>query len=213
MSTPIATLVAALEDFLRYVAPGFVAIASLMIGSPGFNNAYGALLVSQPEFLFLSGFILGVVLNSAHVAVLEDLFCFPVVWCYRRMRKAKLPAGLERRSTWDLMRELEIRRELRRTSNDERTVQFQRRHDRLGATLTFLYCASYPGLFVGLAFKAGLLSSIDKRPVEAGRLLFGFAVICGFRYTSQDIWAASRFAETERMDEDLPRASNASPSD
>ena len=90
---------------------------------------------------------------------------------------------------------LEAQREFRRTSKDERAKGFQCRHDRFGASLTFLYCASYPGL--AIALYQGLMSlHVTRVSLFTGLLLLFFAIACDVGYTRRDIWAAIRFYQS-----------------
>jgi hypothetical protein len=191
-----SNFVAAIEDLLRYVAPGFVAVALFLVTFPSFTLPGNLTIIGAPYLVFGSGILAGVILNSCHVAILEDVFCWLVVWSYNTFAPTftkKIPTS----STSLMMQVLERRREFRRSSSNERARQFQRRHDRFGASLTFLYCASYPGLIIVF------YQALTSRPVSRMALITGlsflfFAVACDATYTRRDIWAATE----KRLKED-----------
>ena len=185
---------AALEDLLRYVAPGFVGVALLLISFPTDNLPANLTAVGSSSLMLAGSVLIGVILNSCHVALLEDLFCWPVVFAYRHGAR-KFTEKVRKSSTCQMLRELEAQREFRRTSIDERAKHFQCRHDRFGASLTFLYCASYPGL--AIAFYQCLMSLyVNRVALFTGLLLLFFAVACDVNYTRRDIWAAKRFHQS-----------------
>ena len=187
-----ANFLAAIEDLLRYVAPGFVGVAVLLLSFPALALPTNIASVGTPYLISVGGVLLGVILNSCHVAVLEDAFCLLVLLVYRLFSSQHRNSD---KSVFQMLQRLEAQREFRRTSQNPRAEQFQRRHDRFGASLTFLYCACYPGLAV--TFYEWFFS----RPVNRVALLTGvfcllFALACDVTYTRRDIWAAAEFPES-----------------
>jgi hypothetical protein len=184
------TFLAAIEDLLRYVAPGFVGAAVFLLSFPGFTFPSNIALVGAPYLLSVSGILLGVILNGCHVAVLEDAFCLLVLFFYWLRKKHRNSY----KSPLEMLQRLEAQRGFRRTSSKQRAKEFQRRHDRLGASLTFLYCASYPGLVVTF-YQWFWSPSVSHVALLTGIIFLLFALVCDATYTRRDIWAAGEFSE------------------
>jgi hypothetical protein len=179
--------VSALEDLLRYVAPGFVGVALVLLTLPA-KNLPSYLLGVNPGYLLVgSGILAGVILNSCHVAILEDLLCLLVLRTCRRFLP-DFPNEVWGKSSRKALLLLEERREFRRSSS-EKAKQFQIRHDRFGATLTFLYCASYPGLGITI-YQASRLH-LSWFALLTGLFFLVFGIACDINYTRRDIWAAT----------------------
>jgi hypothetical protein len=177
-------LLGSLEEFLRYIAPGFVGIAAILLATPALREeAIVRDLGAQLAFVG-AGVLLGITINAAHVALFEDLFCLPVATVF-------LFGVNEKLSGWPFkfMRTLELQRELRRGSVRQEVSLLQKRNDRLGATLTFLFCSSYPLLVVGHFIKGNHSADI----FSAGIAFFVLAVLCDVRYVWKDRWAATEF--------------------
>jgi hypothetical protein len=185
--------VSALEDLLRYVAPGFVGVALILVTLPAINLPPYLLSVGPGYVLVASGVLIGVILNSCHVAILEDLLCLLVLHTCRRFLP-QFPENLQGKSSRQTLLRLEEHREFRR-SFSEKTKQFQNRHDRFGATLTFLYCTSYSGLAIAIyqAFRLHLASLA----LLTGLFFLIFGIACDITYTRHDIWAATYFKEPD----------------
>jgi hypothetical protein len=189
----ISKTVAGIEQFLRYVAPGFVAIAFCLWAYPAGSEVGGLSLLSGSGETLLVGIVLGVLLNSLHVAVFEDLFCLLVYSAHRfRPLNARLPESLRSKGVRDIWRELEDRRLARRFANDGRESRFQKSHDGLGATLTFLYCSSYPALAI-CAYQLVTCTTLNCAVLGAGLGLLVAGFICDVRYTELDAYGFEKY--------------------
>jgi hypothetical protein len=197
--------VSALEDLLRYVAPGFVGVAMILVAYPAASLPPYLLSVGPPYVLVVGGVLAGVILNSCHVAILEDLLCFLVLCAYRPF-SGKLTNKVEKLSSWQMLRRLEARREFRRTSSKKEAEDFQHRHDRFGATLTFLYCASYPGLAIAL-YQCVMHQQLSRSALLSGLFFLFFGIACDFSYTRHDMWAATHFDESTSRKDPVPQQS------
>ena len=180
MADTVSTLFKSIEEILRYVAPGFVAVGFLLIAFPDYQHYFPTITVGHEYVLLIMALLFGVVLNSCHSALFEDWWCWVVVACQCRTLKAH-----------QKMRTLEEKREVRRTKTPE-LAAFQARHDRHGATLTFLFCASYPAFVIaGYQLWKGL--DVQWPILVAGILFFVCGVASDWKYTRTDLWAANDF--------------------
>src|SRR5262245_51134856 len=80
MPDAVSSVVGSIEDIFRYVAPGFVAVGVVAIAFPDFGlPAVG--LEDRLSVLLGMGLLAGVILNTCHTALLEDVSCwFLVAW-------------------------------------------------------------------------------------------------------------------------------------
>ncbi len=193
MSDTISSILDAIDTFLRYVAPGFIALALWLLAYPSLSDDPADLIRAHPEVALVGGLILGVTLNSIHVALIEDLFTMLVYLAYHiPFLRNRLPVSMQKLSTVQKFRAIEAQRIKRRISSDGPAKRFQDENDAYAATLTFLYCSSYSGLGIAVYqyFSNQCLFSLV---LWSGVLFLLFALACDFRYAGLDVWAAREF--------------------
>jgi hypothetical protein len=192
----LTKIISSIEDVLRYVAPGFVGMALVVAAFGGSRSDIESLVSDRWTVLVVGAVLTGVILNSCHVAILEDLFCGVIIkafWCVRTL-KNKPVEGVDLLS-------MEWERELRRTSKERLPRHFQKRHDGLGATLTFLYCSSYPGLAIGICLMRRQDTCFEPFLVIGGGFLL-FAIVCDVTYTLRDLRATEKMAASPKASEE-----------
>src|SRR6185295_3840166 len=105
-----------------------------------------------------------------------------------------LPNDMQEHSSMRQLLMLEVLREERRSSPSAPMRQFQVGHARLGATLTFLYCASYPCILMPL-FRTQASVGARLATFAVGALLLLLGVCCDCRYTWRDVLAVRQFGQ------------------
>lgn len=204
MSDTIASIVEGIQQILRYVAPGFVSLGLVILQFPELMNKADSIFRAEPGTAVLAGLTMGVVLNSVHTALLENWLCILVCWIFKYKYVNDVPQSLKNQSARKMMMDLEKQRMLRRNSEIVPVQGVQRDHDALGATLTFLYCASYPGFLIPLIpLYQGWTGSITGASIHwivpvIGALFLVAAFLCDFRYTRQDTWVARNFPQKHK---------------
>ena len=144
----------------------------------------------------LAGILLGVTLNSIHVAFLEDAFALFIQQLWRLpVLKARLPESMKSLGPIERFRAIEAQRLKRRCIDDGPAKRFQDFNDGFAATLTFLYCSSYSGLLIA-GYQYGSGREVSGLAVSSGIAFLVSALACDFRYTGLDIWGASSYSQT-----------------
>jgi hypothetical protein len=201
MSDTISNIVQGVEQILRYVAPGFVALGLFILQFPWLVDKPDAIFRVEPGIALLAGLTMGVVLNSMHVALFENLLCSLICRIFRYRYVSEVPESLKDHSNRKMVLDLEKQRMLRRASEIPSVQSFQKDHDALGATLTFLYCASYPALLVFFIIvyqwwtDCVTEDSHQWLVFAIGALFAAAAFLCDLRYTRQDAWAVRNFPQ------------------
>ncbi len=191
MVDAISNLIRGLEQFLRYIAPGYVALAAVLYAIPNRVPAVDQILGSYLGVAVLAGILLGVVINSIHVALIEDILCLIVHGLHRFPGlRSRLPADLSRvtiRKRFLVLEDARLRRRIQAEETPAR--RFQRVNDQLAATMTFLYCSSYPLLAVAVYEASEYSTPVNPVLLAAGIGLLILGAICDVRYTQLDLWA------------------------
>src|SRR5262245_58234467 len=108
MSDAIKTILSGLTAFLRYFAPGFIALG---LGVSLFATEPVVVLAQKLEILAIGAIVLGIILNSLHVALLEDLVALLVQQLWRiAYLKARLPDGMKSLCAIERFRAIEAQR-------------------------------------------------------------------------------------------------------
>ena len=190
MNDAITGTLESIQKFLRYVAPGFVFLGLVAFIYPSALD----FLEASPVIAATLGLLAGVTLNSLHVALIEDLIAFLIYTLYRRLPLLNRLL-LEDMRTLDAMqiwREIEEQRLRRRYSADGPAQRFQSNNDSLAATLTFLYCSSYPGFLVAI-FQVSRGEVVDLLALGSAVVFLLFGLACDVRYVQLELWAMGEF--------------------
>ncbi len=193
MNDAITSTLEGIQKFLRYVAPGFVFIALLVVAYPSLFNQANDPLRASTALALAVGIIAGITLNSVHVAVLEDLLCLFVLLLYRTpLLRDRLPEETRALTARANFLKMEEQRMRRRISDEGPARRFQQDNDSFAATLTFLYCSSYPGFAIAI-YQCIVGDPVDGRLLLSGVIFLLVGVICDVRYVQIESWAIREF--------------------
>jgi len=192
MSDAIQTVLAGFASFLRYIASGFVGLAIFMLTCE--ENPI-ELASKHTEFLAVLGNLLGVSINSFHVVLLEDVAAFLMqqFWHLPYLNH-RLPLAMRCMCPVERFRAIEEQRLRRRTAEDGPARRFQEQHDAFAATLTFLYCCSYPAFFVA-SYQPELAPEVPNYALRLGLLFLVAALLGELRFIGLDVWGASAYPQ------------------
>lgn len=181
----IDRLFSQIGTFLRYIAPGFVAlfvVAAVITATREFLSTGSPVVVAL-------GILLGPIIYGLHTAALVRVLWFLIVF----LHKDKI-----HKSTWNAMKELDFQRWLRRASEDSEVRLLQAEMDKWGSMLNFLYCLSYSMILIPLVtkwFKPCLMSSNWTYIVLGGCFVLIATLISENRCTHREIDLKTKYPD------------------
>lgn len=197
MSAPTFTdaldrLLGRIETFLRYIAPGFVLVATLGAVGPEPARSYILDVDSHGVVVAALGVLVGVLLYTAHLPL---LFALVAPRLTAKWDRTALPPPLTDQSQDQISLFLASERWLRRSSAHERVRLFQREITRWSSNNHFLYCSGS-----ALVMVAAASPLFDKR-IALGRvavliigvLLYVLSFASDRRNAQMELWAIRTF--------------------
>lgn len=187
-------LLSHIDALLRYIAPGFVALFTLMAVKANID-----LFQYYPTWaIMVLAALIGVTIYSLHTAVIVQVLGWAVIKFH--LWKKHHPFVPDNYSTLSVFRvsfNLDTERWLRRSSRDERVRNLQMELDKWSAMLNFLYCSSYLLIVIPL-----YLVDSQSKPISnwwhlfcIGVFMLFFAIISSFRIINRQFWIVKTYPQ------------------
>jgi len=198
MSNVVDSVFSSLENILRYIAPGFVALFILIFVENSFSPFQHGPNSRYPDWVnIIIAVITGFLIYSIHKSVFAHIFWRIVISLQRHLTKQRwVPDSYRLKSTAQIMFDLDTERWKRRASNDKEVLSIQKELDKWSSMLNFLYCSSYPMILIPLGTKCMCPNFVNPCWLYlfcTGLVVLLFALISECRITIREFWAVKTY--------------------
>ncbi len=152
MANPIESVFSQLGTILRYIASGFVAVVFVHLAKVDVPPLVHHL---TPELqlwgIVVAASLLGFSIYAVSSNVIVPLVFWRIVVClHKKVHKGLIPEEHRKDSVKELMHALGNQRWVRRAQKGGAAKHIQVELDKWGASMSFLYCSSYPMIVIAL---------------------------------------------------------------
>jgi len=196
MADAFEEILSHLGTFLRYIAPGFVALAVVL----AVMQCSRAIIHNYPEWVIIAGAALaGVIIYSMHTGSIVRLWAIIIIFLHVKWPRSgsfsKNSKKLQGKSLSRLMFDLDTERWKRRASKDRVAKQIQKEMDTWANMLNFLYCSSYYVAVIPLCLR--WLQPALTQPYWGyvsilGVVMFFSALYSSYRIINREFWALKK---------------------
>jgi hypothetical protein len=185
---------------LRYVAPGFIAVAVLHATDNKYNLSPSLLGNPYPrEILIAFALIIGPLIYALHANAIIRIIYLTVakMWIFfseRAREKYKISKNIRMR---DKTFEIDSERWKRRGNKDDEVISVQHELDKWADMLNYMYCSSYCLIFIPLYVKIARPISVCNcywQLILSGSIVLIACLYSEKRLIERDIWAQKEFS-------------------